>query len=190
MERAWKELRGWMVIAIPLALLAGCAGINDRQLMADQIVYEAHAVQKKADTKRAEFDQLVAEYRATLEECYLTRMSALIDFMEEDAKLAETFYRQQKYYHKGISYYRWEASRHAYELARKHLCEMILTTAELEMVFADRDKAGLLLKRLLASFPGEGYEGYRQAARNRMAELGLNAKIMAARAEIANEEVR
>lgn len=173
-----------LFLVLPV-LISGCAGLNDRQLMADQVIYESTVVVKKADTRKAEFDQLVVEYQDTQEGCHLQRMRALIDLMQEDASLAETFFRRQKYYSKGISFERWQAAKHAHDLTRKHLCEMMLATAELEMLFADKEKAGILLGRILTTFPEDEYAGYRKAAQNRADELGRYSVIKEARA--ANE---
>jgi hypothetical protein len=194
-EDAMKRKRNAIshLVAIFLVLpvlISGCAGLNDRQLMADQVIYESTVVVKKADTKKAEFDQLVIEYQEAQEGCYLQRMQALIDFMQEDASLAETFFRRQKYYPKGISLERWQAAKHAYDLTRKHLCEMMFTTAELEMLFADKEKAAILLDRLLTTFPDEEYVGYRQAAQNRADELGKNSAVKEARAAIEPVEAQ
>lgn len=178
-------IRGLVALLLLMPMLvAGCAGIGERQLMADQVIYEAEVVVKKANTKKAEFDQLVAEYQDTLNACHLQRMHALIDFMQKDVELAEAFFRQRKYYPKGISYQRWQATKHAYDLTRRHLCEMMLATAELEMVFADKEKAGILLDRLLTTFPEEEYAGYRKAAQNRADELGTSSGVKEARVVI------
>lgn len=173
-----------LFLLTPMLLVAGCAGLNDRQLMADQVISESGVVVKRADTKKAEFDQLVVEYKDTREGCYLQRMHALIDLMQKDMELAAAFLDRGKYYPKGISLYRWQAVKHAHGLTSRHLCEMMFATAELEMVFADREKAGILLDRLLTAFPGEEYAGYRKAAQNRADELGKSSGVKEARAVI------
>lgn len=184
-----RENRNGIKRLLPLFLLApllvaGCAGLNDRQLMADQVIAESGVVVKRVDTEKAEFDQLVAEYKDTREGSNLQRMHALIDLMQKDMELAAAFLGQRKYYPKGISLYRWQAVTHAHALTSRHLCEMMLTTAELEMIFADREKAAALLERLLNTFPGEEFAGYREAARNRADELGQSSEVTEARAVI------
>lgn len=191
MKQNQKEVRCLVFLFLLLPMLAtGCAGINERQLMADQVIFESNVVVKRADINKAEFDQLVAEYEDTREESSLQRMHTLIDLMQTDVTLAGAFFRQQKYYPKGISLERWQACRHAHELTRKHLCEMILATAELELVYADKEKAGILLDRLLKNFPEEEYAGYRMEARNRAAELSNAAEARAACAAIEKEDAQ
>lgn len=185
-----RRLMSFLLLLLMLMLVAGCASISERQLMADQVIHESGVVVKKANTEKAEFDQLVAEYQDTREECYLQRMHALIDLMQKDVELAKNFFRQQKYYAKGISNLRWQATSHVYALSRKHLCEMLLVTAELEMVSADKEKAGILLDRLLTTFPEDEYAGYREAAQNRAAELGRSSGIREARAAIETGEAQ
>lgn len=177
-------------LALLLAILAGCTGLNDRQLMADQTIYESSVVVERANTQKAEFDQLVVEYQDTREGCYLQRMHALIALMRKNAGLAAAFFHRQKYYPKGISFQRWQVTRHAYELTRMDLCEMMLATADMEMLSGDKEKAKALLDAFLTSFPGEEYAGYRREAQNREAELGRDPVGKDARAAAGTGRAR
>lgn len=158
-----------------LVILTGCASVSE--LTANPVVSEAEKIVKSVSEKKAEFDNAANEYLLTLDQAHLQRMESLIDLVREDLELASAWHEQQRYYPKGISYYEWSYSKHAEELDRKVLCEMMVRLAELNMLYGDKLRAAQLFAEVVKTFDGDEFTGYRSLAKTRLQELDNQAKV-------------
>lgn len=167
-----------LFLLVPLLLVlhaAGCTGVTDQQLQADQKYSVARDFAKKVTVKQREFENLVSEFHMSGAHVYLDKMGPLIEEMKNEAALVEPYLSRFRYYPKGLSYFQWEEAQFATGLYRKTLGEMMLKRAELNMLFGDRQLAEQTFQEIIDTFNHGKFDGYVDIARARLKELEAGA---------------
>lgn len=154
-----------------LYTLTACTGISEQQLTLDPTYAKTLRIHNSISLKRSEFHQLQNEYVLDLEDAHLERMSQLMKLVREELLLAEYIKQNNKYYREGIAYERWKLAENTLKLGRKTLCEMMLDTGMLQMLYADKEKASTLFNAVVSEFEEEGFPGYVEQAREFLQEI-------------------
>lgn len=171
----------YTILGLILVSLFGCTGINDNNLALDPVFSEAARIHKSITLKRSEFLQLEKEYLLTLHPAHLRRMEELMKLLPVDLEIAAYLKKHNRYYRKGIDYERWKNAHQAFGLSRKTLCEMMLITGELQMLFGDKKEAIEIFYQVLQEFEQQEFQRYTAQAQHWLEELEQTNKLASAK---------
>lgn len=168
----WTQVPVRILAVLFLLLVTGCTGINDKQLALDPTYSETERLRESISLYRAEFFHLKNEYILTLHPAHLRRMDELITLVRDDFSYAQYFKKNVIKYHKGIDHKRWQSSQRTYVLAQITICEMLLTTGELQLLYAkDTNSARTYFSKIVSEFGDEAYSAYVERAQMHLDDL-------------------
>ncbi len=154
------------------SLLGACsAGVTPRQMEMDPEITYGLREQKLLFEKRMEFDQLKEDFLLTRDPVFLAKMNGTIERTEKDIDKARAFLDLQPPYHRGIAKVRRETAEAAFHQGEQHLCEMLLVTGELHLLYGEPTAAQANLEKLDKRFVGDSFLKYREKAALLLMEL-------------------
>lgn len=157
--------RCFISLLVAAGLLGGCSpGVTPRQMEMDAEITYGLREQKILFEKRIEFDQLTEDFLLTHDPVFLAKMAGTMARTELDIDKARSFLELQRPYHRGIAKLRWETANEAMQMSEKQLCEMLLITSELHILYGDPAVARVNLDKLSSRFSGDAFSAYRDKA--------------------------
>ena len=137
---------------VALFLCSACTGLNTHQLAEDPVYSETEKITHMVTRMRVEFFQLEEAYIRRNFSFYLERMSEIMELVRDELERAEYFQKNNRYYRSGLDLKRWQSAELAFATSRRVLCEMMVTTAELNLHQGDKQYAIDLLQTVLNGF--------------------------------------
>jgi len=161
-----------------LLLCTSCTGINQKQLDLDPIFAETQKMSDFISRQRTEFFQQKDAYIKTRNHNHLERMREMTELMRDELERAQYFQQNTRYYRKGMDYERWKSAEYTYTLCHTTLCEMMLVTGEMHMIYWDKEYAAALFTAVVTGFENETISACVDKAKSflqEMEESGLYA---------------
>lgn len=171
-----------------LLLCTSCTGVNQKQLALDPVFAETQKMSDFISRQRTEFYQQKDAYVKSRNHNHLERMREMTELMGDELERAQYFQQNTKYYRKGMDYERWKSAEYTYNLCRTTLCEMMLVTGEMHMIYWDKEYAAALFTAVVSGFQSEDMSGHVNQAKLFLQELE-ESKLIASSKKSEIQEV-
>ncbi len=160
-----RVARRLLSLLVAGSLLGACSpGVTPRQMEMDPEITYGLREQTLLFEKRIEFDQLTEDFLLTRDPVFLAKMAGAMERTEQDITKARAFFDLQQPYHRGLAKIRWQTAQAAMQMSEKQICEMLLITSELHILYGDPAVARGYLDKLNTRFSGDDFSAYREKA--------------------------